>query len=446
VALRLSLDGRAIAFASGATLVTGLFFGIVPAWQAIKVSVADTLRSGGRSATTGAGFRSVLAALEIAVAVMLVTGSGLLLRTLASLNSVETGFHADNVLTMRLNSSYANIDPRVAPFLRRVEQAVAAVPGVRSVGVGINLPLDGWDIGMPFEVASQPVEQSKRPSSHYQVVSPGWFDTLGIPVIAGRAFSDRDTPQSTQVCMVNEEIVRQFFHGANPIGAKIHVPPLSLSLADMEREIVGVVKQVKVEGLGEKAKVMEIYVPYAQDRYSQPMLAVQVSGNPLNALPAVKEAIASVDKNVPLTRIRTMEEVASQTVTQPRFRATLVSAFAGLALVLAAVGVFGVLAFSVSQRTREFGIRMALGARSREILALVLRRGLAIAGSGVAAGLAGAIALTRFLETLLFGVTALDPVTFLGSIAVLLLVALAACAAPAIRAGRTNPAVALRSE
>jgi len=447
VAIQVSLDARVMVFAAAATIITGLLFGVAPAWQAVKISLADTLRSGGHASTTGATFRSVLAASEIAVAVMLIAGSGLLLRTLASLNSVDAGFRPENVLTMRLNTSFQrNYEPGLAPFLRRVEEEVARIPGVRGVGTGINLPLDGWDIGQPFDVADQPIEKSKRPSSHYQIVNNGWFDALGIPVLAGRAFNDRDTAQSRPVCIVNEELVRRYFRGENPVGARLRVSPLSLGVESMDREIVGVIRQVKVAGLAEKTNAMEIYVPATQDGYSMPMLAVRVEGNPLGVLPAVREALARVDKQMPLTRVRTMEEVAAQTVTQPRFRASLVSAFAGLALLLAAVGISGVLAFSVNQRRREFGIRMALGARSRDVLMLVLRRGVVIAGGGVGAGLVGAIALTRFLEALLFGVKPLDPLTFIGSAGLLTLVALGACAGPAIRAARTNPAVALHSE
>ena len=447
VAMQVSLDARVIAFASVSTLLTGALFGLAPAWQAVKISLADTLRSGGRTATSGATFRTALAASEIAIAVMLMAGSGLLLRTVASLSNVDGGFRAENVLTMRLNTSFKrNSESGFAPFVRRVEEEVGRVPGVRSVGMGIDLPLDGWDIGEPFEVAGQPLEKSKRPSAHYQIVTTGWFDTLGIPVIAGRAFNDRDTAQSTPVCMVNEELVRQYFHGKNPSGERLRVAPFGLHLEIMDREIVGVVRQVKVLGLAEKTNAMEIYVPATQDNWAMPALAVRVQGNPLDALPAVKTALAGVDKNMPLTRIRSMEEVAAQSVTQPRFRASLVSVFAGLALVLAAVGIAGVLAFSVNQRTREFGIRMALGARSYDVLAMVLRRGLIIASAGVGTGLAGAIALTRFLDTLLFGVKPLDPVTFLTAAGMLIAVALAACAAPAIRAARTDPALALRSE
>ncbi len=447
VAVRISLDGTVIAFAAATTLITGLLFGIAPAWQAMRISLSDTLRSGGRVSASSTTYRSMLAAAEIAVAVVLVTGAGLLLRTLASLSSVDTGIHAENVLTMRLNTTFkGNIDPRVAPFLRRVEAEIAAVPGVRSVAMGINLPLDGWDIAEPWEIAGQPLEPSKRYASHYQIVSDRWFETFGIPVIAGRAFNDRDTAQSPPVCMVNEELVRQYFHGQNPVGRRLRVSPLGLRVEIMEREIVGVVKQVKVEGLGEKENVVEIYVPSTQDFNSSPMIAVRAEGNPLGVLPGVRAAIARVDSRLPLTRVRTMDEVAAETVTQPRFRASLVSAFGGLALILAAVGISGVLAFSVNQRRREFGVRMALGARSYDVLSLVLRHGLLIAGAGVVVGLAGSVALTRLMGNLLFGVKPNDPVTLIGSAAVLVVIAVAACATPAIRAARTDPATALRSE
>lgn len=450
VGVKLFLDLRVIAFASIATLATGLLFGLAPAWQASRLSLAETLRAGGRGVTSGAGFRTVLAAGEIAVAVMLVAGAGLLLRTIVSLDRVDPGFRAGNVITMQVsppNSRYK--DPsQTGVLFQRVEREIAAIPGVKSVGFSTVLPLDGWEIGQPFTVVgAPPLGPSQAPSANYQMVNPNYFETLGIVVIRGRAFTDQDTAQSRQVCIVNEELVHEFLQGRETIGTHLVVSGMGATgPKSVEREIVGVIRQVKVEGLGEKINSPEVYVPLTQNSWYWTAIAVRAEGNPLAVLTGAKAAIARVDKDLPVTRVRTMEEVASETVVQPRFRAGLMAAFAALALVLATVGIFGLLAFSAGQRTREFGIRMALGARAGNVLGLVLRNGLTITAVGVAVGILGAAALTRFLATLLYGVQPLDPVTFGGAALLLAIVALAACAIPAWRASRTNPAIALHQE
>jgi putative ABC transport system permease protein len=450
VGVKLILDLRVIAFAAVATLATGLLFGLAPAWQASRLSLADTLRAGGRGSTRSAGFRTILAAGEIAIAVMLVAGAGLLLRTIVSLDHVDPGFHAPNVLTMQVsppNSRYK--DPaQTGVLFQRMEREISAIPGVKSVGFSTVLPLEGWDIGQPFTVVgAPPAGSAQAPSANYQMVNPRYFDTLGIAVIRGRAFSDQDTAQSQQVCVVNEELVRAHLQGREPIGTHLVVSAMGpTGPKSVEREIVGVIRQVKVEGLGETVNSREVYVPLTQNSWYWSAIAVRTDGNPLGALSSVKEAIAHVDKDLPVTRVRTMEEVASETVAQPRFRAGIVGAFAALALVLAAVGIFGLLAFSASQRTREFGIRMALGARAGNVLAMVLRGGLAITAAGVAVGVLGAAALTRSLATLLYGVQPLDPLAFGGAALALVCVALSACAIPAWRASRTNPAIALHEE
>lgn len=450
VGINLALDLRMMAFASVVTIATGLLCGCAPAWQALRLSLADTLRSGGRSMSSAAGFRTVLAAGEIAVAVILAAGAGLLVRTIVSLDAVDPGFHANNVLTMHLsppNSRYK--DPQQTSVLfQRAEREIVAIPGVKSVGFSTILPLDGWDIGQPFSVVgAAPMGASELPSANYQMINPRYFETLGISVIRGRSFTDQDAAQSQQVCIVNEELVRRYLQGREPIGTRVIVAAMDATgPKNIEREIVGVIRQVKVDGLAEKTNAMEVYVPLTQNSWYWTTISVRTDGNPLKVVHSVKEAIARVDKDLPVTRVRTMGEVASETVAQPRFRAALVSAFGCVAIVLAAVGIFGLLAFSVGQRTREFGIRMALGARGGDVLGLVLRGGLIIIISGVAVGMAGGAALTRFLTTLLYGVEPFDPITFAGTAVALTTIALAACAIPAWRASRTNPVVAMHHE
>ncbi len=450
VGINLQLDWRVMAFASFATLATGILFGLAPAWQAARLSLAGALRAGGRGMTGHASFRTVLAAGEIAVAVILAAGAGLLLRTITSLDHVDPGFHAANVVTMQVSPSGKRYkeEAQVRNLYQRMDREIAAIPGVKSVGLATVLPLDGWEIGQPYSVVgAAPVGASQKESANYQMVTPRYFETLGISLLRGRAFTDQDTTQSPQVCIVNEALVKQSLGGREPIGAHMIVSGMGATgPVNVDREIVGVIKQVNVDGLGAKIPDAEIYVPVTQNAWFWSAIAVRTEGDPLSVVNSVKQAVAGIDKDLPVTRVRTMEEVAAETVAQPRFRAQLVGAFAGLALVLAAVGIFGLLAFSAGQRTREFGIRMALGAQSSDVLALVLRGGLAIVAAGVATGIAGAAALSRYLASLLFGVQPLDPASFGGAAAVLAAVALAACAIPAWRASRVDPAIALHQE
>jgi putative ABC transport system permease protein len=449
--LRLTMDLRVIGFAAVLALITAALFGLAPAWQASRVPLAGALRAGGRTATGGGGtFRMTLAAGEIAAAVLLVAGAGLLLRTLTSLDRVDPGFRADHVLTMGVslpNTRYP-LPENALMFYQGLEREIAAIPGVRDVGLGTILPVEGWDIGQGFQVIGQPkVDESQQPAAHYQMVSSGYFRTLGIPLMRGRAFTSDDTAANQPVCIVNQEFARRYLQGRDAIGALVSVQAMApAGPQPVVRQVVGVSHQVKVEGLAEKENDPEIYVPITQNPWFWAVVAVRTQGDPLSMVPAVKAAVARIDKQEPLTRIRTMDRVLAESVAEPRFRAGLTGAFAAIALALAAVGIFGVLAFSVSQRTREFGIRMALGAQSADVLRMVMRDALKITVAGVAAGLLLAAALTRWLAALLFGVQPHDLVTFVGSAALLAVVALVACAAPALRAARVDPAVALHQE
>ena len=449
--VRLALDGRMAAFSAALTLLTGLVFGIAPAWHATRTSLIESLRSGGRTATEGMGaFRSALAGTEIAVAVMLAAGAGLLLRTLTSLDRVQTGIRAGHVLTAQLSLTAAKykLSASTLPLYQAVLEAVSSLPGVRSAAFSTTLPTQGWDIGMPAELVDRPApDPSQRKAVHYQIVSPRYFATLGIPLRQGRGFTNQDTRTSAPVCIVNEEFVREFLEGREPLGVRVRIESMGDNgPAPVVREIVGVIRQVEVDGPEELRQSAEAYVPLAQNSWYWAALSVRTAGDPAALTRAVRQAIARVDPGQPVEHFRTMEEVVGEAVAQPKFRAGLVSAFAALAVVLAAVGIFGVLAFSVSQRMREFGIRAALGARTGDLLRMVVGGGLRITVCGVAGGLAAAALLTRSLESLLFGVHPVDPLTFLVSAAALAAVALIACAAPAVRASRVDPATALRQD
>jgi putative ABC transport system permease protein len=449
--VRLVLDGRMVAFSALVTLSTGLLFGLVPAWQVARVSLTDALRAGGRTATGGTGaFRSALAASEIAIAVMLATGGGLLLRTLMSLNRVDTGIRAEHVLTAQLSLSSTRYKKAAStlPLYQAVEREVTALPGVLSAAFSTTLPTQGWDIGMSAELVDRPAaDPSQRRGVHYQMVSPRYFETLGIPLIKGRAFTNQDNSSSAPVCIVNEEFVRQYMEGREPLGMRVRVSAMGdTGPVDVVREVVGVIRQVAVEGPQELKKSPEAYVPQAQNPWFWGILSVRAAGDPAAMTRAVKEAIARVDRGQAVGKIATMEELVAETVAEPRFRLQLVGAFAVVALVLAAVGIFGVVGFSVSQRMREFGIRSALGAQASDILRMVVVGGFRMTAAGVAAGLAAAAVMTRSLASLLFGVAPIDAASFLGAAAVLAVVSLIACAAPAVRAAKVDPAIALRQE
>jgi len=450
-AIVLTIDLRLAAFAVVVSTITGVLFGTAPAWHAVRVPAKEALAAGGRTATASASsFRTALAILEVAVAVVLVCGATLLARTLRSLHDVDAGFTADNVLTMYVSpplSRYPTPEHALA-FYRRARQEIAALPGVRSVAIGGSLPLDGWDIGQAFQVVgAPPVEAARRVPAHYQIVGAEYFDTLGIPILRGRAFTDHDSAASAPVCVVNEEFVRRYLPDRDPIGARVGVSAMDpAGPRTVVREIVGVSRQVKVEGPGETPSLIEIYVPVGQNPWYSASIAVKTAGPPMAFAPAIRAAVARADKDLPVTRLRTMDEVAAESISQPRFRAALAGLFAALALLLAAAGVFGVLAFAVNQRLREFGIRRALGAQAIDVARLVAVTALRITLTGAVAGAIAAAALTRYLTALLFGVRPLDPLTFISAPALLVGVALVACCGPALRAMRVDPAATLRIE
>ncbi|MEO8028434.1 MAG: ABC transporter permease, partial [Bryobacteraceae bacterium] len=442
--IALGLDLRVLAFALGATLATGILFGAIPAWRAARSSAANDLRSGSRSVTSVGRFRSVLAGAEIAIAVVLVAGAGLMVRALWALQQVDPGFRTDNVLTMRLSLApkrYTSPEG-VRAFYNSLALELENTAGIKSAGFVTDLPLDGWSFGEMFQVAGQPDPgKASRPFAHFQHVSPGYFRTMGIGLARGRYLNEHDTAGGTPVCMVNEAFAKKQLQGKEPVGALVQIGD-----SKEFRQIVGVVRQVKVEGPGEIREPSEIYVPFDQMTNMNSSLAVRTAGDPMGMAETIKGVIRKIDKDQPIRLLRTMEMVASESVAQPRFRAQLLGSFAGVALLLAAVGTFGVMAFSVSQRTREFGIRMALGARGSQVLGQVLGGGLKIAAAGVAVGLALAFWLTEFLKSLLFGVTAQDPLTFIAAPVVLVVATAIPCLAPAIRATRVDPAIVLREE
>jgi len=319
---------------------------------------------------------------------------------------------------------------------------------VRAASFVSSLPADGWNIGQGFEVIGDPPHsESESSAAHYQMVGAQYFETLGISFDAGRAFDEHDTAAAPQVAIVNQEFVRHYLHGKPAIGTRIRVQAMDpAGPKPMEREIVGVINQVKVEGLGEKEADAEVYVPITQNAWFWSALAVRTSGNPFALLRAVKSVIAKYDPQLPVTGVRSMEEITSASIAAPRFRARALGAFSILALLLSAMGIFGVQAFAVAQRRREFGIRLALGAQVRDVFLLVFGTAGRIVVIGLLVGAIGAATLARSFSALLFGVHPLDAVTFIAAPLTLTLVAFLATVVPALHAIRTDPAVVLRQE
>jgi putative ABC transport system permease protein len=447
----LTFDGRVVAFCAGAALLVGLLFGVMPAWRATDFSSAEIIASGSRTTTSGGALRGLLVTGEVATAVLLLFGAGLLLRTLAAVEAFDRGYRADSVLSMLvdpLGSKYPTAES-LQQFYDQVEAEITAVPGVAGVAFASALPLDFFDSGgFTFEVVGDPpVDDSQRPGTEYQVVSPTYFSTLDLPILAGRAFDRRDTRDGVPVCIVNEAFARTF-HGRSPIGQRVALRPASSPQAKpVVREIVGIARQVK--GRPDEAKdFVQLYVPMAQDLSDDIFLVVRPKSGRAEALaPAVRAAISRVDKEqlVGVTGVMTLEDIAWAATGRHRFRAVMVVAFAALALVLAMVGVFGMLAYSVQQRVRDFGVRRALGATTNDVLRLVIANAARVIATGTAIGLVVSAVFGRLIETMLFGVQPLDLTTFVFVIVLLGITAALSIAGPAWRAARIEPAVALRT-
>jgi putative ABC transport system permease protein len=390
--------------------------------------------------------------------VLLLCGAGLLLRTLLVLDSFDTGYRADgdSVLTLDFTIEALREGTRyptpqsLMQFYDEATRKVSAIPGVRTIGWSTGLPYGTTELGRTrFEIAGDPPKaEADRPMTDLQAASPGYFSTLDLPITAGRGFDERDTSQSTLVCIVSEAFVRQHMAGRNPIGARIVIGP---SLPGMKalvttREIVGVTRQLK-DRMDEPYEAKQVYVPLAQLPWQDTYLVVQASAGPVRALlEPIREAIAGIDRNVPVRRDRTLTDLANLTTAPHRFRAVIVGTFAVLSTMLAMVGIFGVLSYSVEQRTREFGVRIALGATAGSVLGLVFSSAARTIGAGAAIGLGLAALLGRSISTFLFGVQPLDPITFASVAVLLLLTATIASLAPALRATRVDPVVAFRAE
>ena len=443
----ITLDGRVLIFAFGLTLLTGLLVGLIPARQAAKPILTEALKEGRQSSAVGSGHLSKLFIVaEIALALVLLTGAGLLVRNLLELRKTNLGFQPTNLLTLRISlpESKYKTQEHIVNYFEETLRRTTALPNVDRVSLATDLPLTGWSYGEAISIEGHAATtEAQYIPAHYQRVSPDYFRTLGIPVVKGRAFTAQDNSSVLPVLIINETVARRFFPNGDPIGKRIVLTSRNLAL-----QIVGVAANVHVYGLGDRRpqENLEIYVPFAQDAASTSYVAIQTTGAPTQIANAVRREIQAVDKTQAVGEVKTMEEVVDQTLADKKFNTLLITSFAAIAVILAAVGIYGVISYAVVQHTREIGIRMALGAQTSDVLKLILGQGMLPVALGIGIGLAGAFAVTRLIASLLYAVTATDRTTFITTPVVMALTAFVACLIPARRATKVDPIVALRHE
>jgi putative ABC transport system permease protein len=447
------VDPRVIAFTMGLAILTGLLFGLVPAFQSTRGGISSTLKEGGRGALTsrgGARVRTTLVVVEVALAVTLLAGAGLLIRSFSRLASVDPGFKVQQALTFDLSlpdARYEKEEAQIA-FFDELIPRLQAVPGVEAAAGVVSLPLSGASLVLTFEVAGRPpLPPSQQPAMQVRVATTGYFDAIGIPLKRGRLFTETDRWGGPPVVLITEAAARQYFPNEDPIGKTI---TLGWGRGEGKPraggEVVGIIGDVKDAGLAEPDPP-QIFLPYKQWPIQAMAVMLKTAVPPRSVADAARKTVYSLDGNLPVGNVRTLEEVVARSISQPRFYMTLLAVFAGVALVLAAIGIFGVLSYAVAQRTREIGIRMALGAHAGSVLGLVVREALIMSSAGVILGMSAAFLLTEWLVAqLLFNTSPHDPATFVGVAATLTLVSMAAAYVPARRATRVDPIVALRAE
>jgi putative ABC transport system permease protein len=444
-----SLDLRVLGFTLAASLITGIIFGLAPAWQLTRAELQSYLKEGGRSAAGGARrhrLRGLLVVAEVALSLVLLIGAGLLFRSFLKLQAVEPGFDPGEVLTMRVTPSGEKYRDTIEQraFYDQAIKHLSSLPGVEAVGVVSTLPLSKGAVG-GFQIEGRPqLPTSQWPGGNYRVISPDYFRALGVPILHGRAFAARDTTSATNVVIINQSFARRNFEGENPIGKRI-------SFARNQQgqwiwfEIVGVAADVRSLEL-QKEPEPDFFATYSQVSSAGMSFVIRASAEPTSLAAAARNAIQEVDAQLPVSDIKAMEEIVYESIAQPRFNLLLLGVFASVAIALAAAGIYGVMAYTVTQRTQEIGIRMALGAQASDVLRLVVGQGMLLTLSGVGLGLIAARSLTHLMKSLLYGISAIDTMTF-ALIALLLTgVALAACYIPARRATKVDPMVALRYE
>ena len=449
-AVHVGMDWRVLGFTLGVSLLTGLIFGLAPAFHSSKTELVESLKEGARgtSAGTFANFiRKALVVVELGLAVLLLTGAALLIQSLWRLQKTDSGLQPENVLTFQLVLPEVKYNAdKQSQFFIDLKQRFESTPGVQSASTILPLPLSGDRFAISFEIEGRPLPPKDHPSAEFFAASIDYFKTMGIPILKGRDFDNRDKHGSTPVIIISETFARQHFPNEDPLGKRIKPGISTYEDEDSTyREVIGVVGDVRNRGLNTEPRPA-YYLPQTQLPFNQAVTVVKTTGDPHSLISAVTKQVSAMDQDVPVFNVKTMPEYLSTSVARPRFSTTLLSIFAAVALVLTVVGLYGVMSYSVAQRTNEIGIRLALGAQTRDVLLMIVKQGGMLILLGLVIGLAGAYLATKLIESLLFGVKAKDPFTFAAVAVLLAIVALLACYIPALRATKVDPMDALRCE
>jgi putative ABC transport system permease protein len=441
----INLDGRVLAFTVGVSVLTGIIFGLVPALQSSKPDLNETLKDAGRGSTGSRHvFRSGLVVSEVALTLVLLIGAGLMIRSFYRLQQVDPGFNCERLLTFNVNLPPAkySADQQKLIFFEQLAEKIRALPGVQTVGVSSGLPLgfNGWQTSFRVEGQPEP-EPGHIPITDACITTPDYFSVMGIALLKGRNFTEQDVKDGPHVTLVDEEFARRFWPGEDAVGKLIRP-----GTTDPTVTVVGIVRRVKMDGLNEDSNRVQSYYPMRQLPSAAMIVVVKTTNDPMGLASAVREQVLALDPNQPVYGINTMDQIRDDSIAPDRLNLMLLAIFGAVALILAGVGISGVMAYSVTQRTHEIGIRMALGARQSDVLSMIIRQGMSLAVGGLAVGLGGAWLATRAMASLLFGVSATDPATFAVISVVLAGVALGACFVPARRATKVDPMIALRHE
>jgi putative ABC transport system permease protein len=442
-------------FSLAASLLCGILFGCAPAWQTAKLNLSDTLKETGRSASSSTGrqgLRRTLVVVEFALALTLLAGAGLVIHSFWKLSRVDLGFRQDHLLTFYLpvtNERFAHPE-QINAFYRQLLEKIGALPGITAVSASTGMPIIGTNFGMPFNLAGQAVDDpSSRPGAGFNMVTPEYFRTFGIRMLQGRELTAQDAAGGLPVAVVNETFAKKYLANVDPLAQRIVVEQLIPGVTRLgppiEWQIVGVYHDVHNGGVRGDG-FPEIDVPFWQSPWPQAGVAVRTFGDPASMTKSITAMVRSVDPDLPVDQIKTMDQLVHESLANDRFSTALFASFAGVALLLAAIGIYGVMSFAVAQRTHEIGLRMALGAGPQQVLRLVLKEGMRLALVGLVVGLGGTYFVGRLMKTVLYQVNAIDPAAISAVAAVLMLSALLACYIPARRATQVDPMVALRDE
>jgi putative ABC transport system permease protein len=444
------VDGLVLGFTLLVAALTGVLFGILPARLVVRPDLARTLREGGRSGMPRAGghrVRAVLVVAEVALSVMLLAGAGLLIRSFTRLMDVDPGFRTEGSVSFGVSLPGAKYpEPeRQAVFVRTLLERLRAIPGVQTAGAGLGMPLTSFSFNFSFTIAGRPpLSPADQPSAQVRIATPEYFPAMGIPIVRGRGFTADDRAGGRRVLLLTETAARQFFPNEDPIGKHVTFGWRRNGVR-LQGDIVGVVGDVKQSSLA-TATLPQFWAAYEQWPMASPTIVLHGTRD-LDAIVAdARGVVRELDPDLALSSVKTLDTIVAESVAQPRFYMVLLAAFAAVALVLSSIGIYGVIAYLVGQRSREIGIRIALGASRGRVMRMVVREGTLLTAAGIGLGLLGALALTQLMGALLFGVAATDPATY-GAVTLLLTaVALAACCLPALRAARVDPAQTMRAE